>query len=155
MIFEIRPVEISRSAAGSLGVTTRYRYALSLGVRAGGTRVFANALVDTGADDVIIPHREAPPGLDLTGAPEVVHTVANGGSMRVRFAEVELTLAASVTHFVQWNTMVGFADTPRAVLGFRGGLELFPSTSDATNMRFVLLPNQRIPATEFRLPAPE
>lgn len=76
-------------AAGTLGVTTRFCYAIDLGVRASGIRLFAKSLIDTGANDVIIPHHEVPPGLDLTGAPEVVHTVANGGSLRVRFAEVE------------------------------------------------------------------
>ncbi len=51
--------------------------------------------------------------------------------------------------------MVGFADIPRAVLGFRGGLEFFTFTSDAINMRFTLLPNLRVTPTELRLPAPE
>ena len=155
MILPIRPVEINPANAGTLGVTTRYRYTLSLGVRAGGIRLFANALVDTGADDVIIPLDEAPPGLDLTGAPEIVHTVANGGKLRVQFAEVELTLFASLAHLVRWRAVVGFADIPRAVLGFRGGLEFFTFTSDATNMRFALLPNQRMPAAEVRMPSPD
>lgn len=60
-----------------------------------------------------------------------------------------------MTHFVRWRAMVGFADIPRAVLGFRGGLEFFTFTSDAINMRFTLLPNLRVTPTELRLPAPE
>ena len=36
MIFKFEPVLLSRTTAGSLGVTTRYRYALSSGVRASG-----------------------------------------------------------------------------------------------------------------------
>jgi len=92
MMFAFKPVAISPANAGTLGVTTRYCYALELGVRASGIRLFVDALIDTGADDVIIPHRLAPPGLDLTGAPEVSHTVGNGGKLRVQFAEVELTL---------------------------------------------------------------
>ena len=155
MIFRFQPVEISPATAGTLGVTTRYRYALYLGVRASGVRVFADALVDTGADDVIIPYRFVPPGLDLTGAPEIVHPVANGGKLRVQFAEVELTLYTSLTHFVRWRAQVGFADIPQAVFGFRGGLEFFTFTSDTTNMRFTLLPNQRMPAAEVRLPTRE
>jgi hypothetical protein len=155
MIFAFKPAAMSPANAGTLGVTTRYRYAIELGVRASGVRVFADALVDTGADDVIIPHRDAPPDLDLTGAPGITHTVANGGSLRVQFAEVELTLFASLTHFVRWRTTVGFADVPRAVLGFRSGLEYFTFNSDTTNMRFTLLPNQRFPTTEVRLPTQE
>ncbi len=155
MIFQFRPVELSPATAGSLGVTRRYRYVVSLGVKADGIRLFSDALVDTGSDDVIIPLREAPPGLDLAGAPEIVHTVANGGKLRVRFAEVELTLYTSYTHFVRWRAQVGFADTPHAVLGFRGGLEFFTFTSDTTNMRFTLLPNQRMPAAEVRVPTLE
>ena len=152
MIFEFEPVPLSPATAGSLGVTTRYRYLVDLGVRAAGVRVFADAIVDTGADDVIIPLDKAPPGLDLTGAPEITHTVGNGGKLRVQFAEVELTVYTSVTHFVRWRAQVGFADTPQAVLGFRGGLEFFTFTSDTTNMRFALLPNRRMPASESRVP---
>ena len=153
MMFAFKPVAISPANAGTLGVTTRYCYALELGVRASGIRLFVDALIDTGADDVIIPHRLAPPGLDLTGAPEVSHTVGNGGKLRVQFAEVELTLFTSHTHFVRWRKQVGFADTPRALFGFRGGLEFFTFTSDTTDMRFSLLPNLRMPITERRVPA--
>lgn len=155
MIFQFEPVPLSPATAGSLGVTTRYRYLVDLGVRADGLRTFSKTIVDTGSDDTIIPLDEAPPGLDLAGAPEVNHTVGNGGKLRVQFAEVELTLYTSFTHFVRWRAQVGFADIPRAVFGLRGGLEFFTFTSDTTNMRFALLPNQRMPAAEARLPTPE
>ena len=154
MIFRFEPVLLDPTSAASAGVTTRYRYAISLGAKADSRRSFEYTLVDTGLDDVIVPLCIARLiNLDLTGAPEVLHTVGDGGKLRVQFAEVELTLIASLTHFVRWRAVVGFADVPRAVLGFRGGLEFFTFTSDTTNMRFTLLPNQRMPAAEARLPA--
>lgn len=156
MMFSFRAVEADATTTAALGITARYRYSISLGVKADGRRIFPAVLVDTGADDVIFRLEDARTiGLDLSGAPEIVHAVANGGKQRVRFAEVELTLAATVTHFVRWRAVVGFADIPRAVLGFRGGLEFFIFTSDATNMRFGLLPNLRMPVAEHRVPAPD
>lgn len=154
MIFKFETVELRGETAERVGVSTRYRYGISLGIMAKRRRFFIDTLVDTGADDVIFQLETALLiGLDLTGAPEISHTVGNGGKLRVQFAEVELTLYSSLTHFVRWRAVVGFADIPRAVLGFRSGLEFFTFTSDTTNMRFTLLPNQRMPATEARLPA--
>ena len=131
---------------------------VQLGVRVPGVGpgVFDRALVDIGADMTLFSLDTASDlGLDLTGAPMTRQATANGGRFLVRFAELELTLAASVFHYVRWRAVVGFAAIPRAVLGYRGGLEFFTFTSDTTNMRFALRPNQRMPAAEVRLPTRE
>ena len=116
--------------------------------------MFDDVLVDTGSDITLFSLDTASDlGLDLTGAPMTRQATANGGRFLVRFAELELTLAASVFHYVRWRAVVGFAAIPRAVLGYRGGLEFFTFTSDTTNLRFTLLPNQRMPVGDSRLPS--
>lgn len=155
MIFRFIPVTLVEPQPFYNG-SVAYRPLIQLGVRAPGVgpRVFDKVLVDTGPDITLFSLDTASDlGLDLTGAPRTTQAVANGGRFRVRYAEVELTLAASVHHFVRWRAVVGFAAIPRAVLGYRGGLEFFTFVSDATNFRFTLLPNQRMPVAEQRLPA--
>ena len=142
MIFPFRAISLLEPRPFGGGDVT-YRPMIQLGVRVPGVGpcVFDRALVDSGSDMTLFSLDTASDlGLDLTGAPMTRQATANGGRFRVRFAELELTLAASVFHYVRWRAVVGFAAIPRAVLGYRGGLEFFTFTSDTTNLRFALSP---------------
>ena len=155
MIFRFQPVTLVQPRPLG-GGSVAYRPLLQVGIRVPdvGVRVFDDVLVDTGSDITLFSLDTASDlGLDLTGAPTTRQATANGGRFRVRFAELELTLAASVLHYVRWRAVVGFAAIPRAVLGYRGGLEFFTFTSDTTNLRFTLLPNRRMPVGDSRLPS--
>ena len=155
MIFRSRPVTLAEPRPFG-GGSVAYRPLFQLGIRVpdAGVRVFDELLVDTGADMTLFSLDTASDlGIDLSAAPMTRQSTANGGRFRVRVAELELTLAASVFHYVRWRAVVGSAAIPRAVLGYRGGLELFTFTSDTTNLRFTLLPNQRMPIGDSRLPS--
>jgi hypothetical protein len=115
--------------------------------------MFVEALVDTGADDVIFRLQDAVDlGLDLFGAPTSRFVDASGHVKTVWYAEVELTLAATADHFVRWKATVGFAPITRPVFGFAGGLQHFHATFDQTAGRFGLVPRVSLPVTESQFP---
>ena len=113
------------------------------------------ARIDTGSDAVIFPDNVATVvGARPGSAGETIVRAANGGTLRVRYAPVHLTLK-SPTGSVRWEATVGFAAVDRALFGFAGGLEFFHTAFDWPAGRILLNPLVAMPVVEHSFPGPE
>jgi hypothetical protein len=101
------------------------------------------ALVDTGADDVILPVDLARPlGLDLTQARSRGTRVV-GGRVTTYFFPVELEIVVAPDDRLRWAATVGFGPTPPALglFGVAGGLEFIQLTASVVGGWFALAPH--------------
>ncbi|MBX9585449.1 MAG: hypothetical protein K2X87_34515 [Gemmataceae bacterium] len=102
-------------------------------------------LVDTGADDVILPFDLVGPlGLNLTQArPRATRGV--GSRVTTYFLPVELEIFIAADDRLRWAATVGFGPTPPGVglglFGVAGGLEFFHLTLSVVDGWFALAPH--------------
>ncbi len=105
-------------------------------------------LVDTGADDIILPVDLVQPlGLDLTRArPRATRGI--GGRMTTYYLSVELELYRAPNDRLRWAATVGFGPTPPGIglglFGVAGGLEFFHLTMSVVDGWFALAPHPLI-----------
>jgi hypothetical protein len=107
------------------------------------------ALVDSGADDVVLPvHVAARIGVDLAAA-LAGQARGLGGNQPVGllYAPVILLLSDG-TQTCRWRAVAAFTPTPLrfAIFGIAGGLEHFRATLDIGDRELTLLPKPSLPA---------
>jgi len=149
LIFPIRPYRPKVLAPSLRGSTVRYKPVLALTVIGPGGQDIVEALVDSGADDVVFPIRVANTiGVNLSAA-FVGQAQGLGGNQPVGllYAPVVLLLSDG-TQACQWRAVVGFTQTPMrfALFGIAGGLEHFRATLDVHDRELILLPKLSLPA---------
>ncbi|WP_439632109.1 aspartyl protease family protein [Gemmata sp.] len=112
-----------------------------------GRLLSVDALVDTGADEVIIPitllsRLGFAPGTGIAGG-----TSGVGGRQPVVYHPVRLEIRATPNDRVAWNATVGFAQTSLnlALFGVAGGLEFFHATLSVIDRQLGLVPHPVIP----------
>jgi hypothetical protein len=100
-------------------------------------------LVDTGADEVMLPAMYLPLlGFDPTQAQQ--RTLRGvGGPVVLNYFAVEMELVASPTNRLRWRTNVGFGRTPGGLglFGVAGGLEFFHLSMNVIDGWFSLHPH--------------
>jgi|SRR5579884_3002621 len=109
------------------GATVRYRPIFAITVFGPSGDYPIDVLADTGADDILFPEwLAARIGLDLTNAPTGGGSVANLGTIPVRYAEVRLRLW-NPHEQREWQAWVAFTSAPlrQGYFGQAGGLEYF------------------------------
>lgn len=105
-------------------------------------------LVDTGADDVILPVDLVDQlGLNLTRA-RTRDTRGVGGRVTTYYLPVELELHRGPNDRLRWASTVGFGPTPPGVglglFGVAGGLEFFHLSMSVVDGWFALAPHPLI-----------
>lgn len=128
-------------------VPTRPRPVVPLRVFNGTKLVQLFAVVDTGADNVILPNHLLPL-LGLRRTRGIAAPIRGAGaSFRVLFYDVELELHAGPTDRLRWRARVGFGPTPAhlGLFGVAGGLEFFHTSVAFTDERFGLTPHPLLP----------
>jgi hypothetical protein len=108
-----------------------------------------DGLVDTGADDIVVPETVATMlGIDLSGAPTIQATGANRSPIPVRFAEATRRLSDG-QESREWRAWVGFTSSPMrwGLLGFAGFLQFFTAVFDGARETVELTVNPLYPGT--------
>jgi hypothetical protein len=103
-----------------------------------GDHALTLALVDTGADETVVPLSLAGPLRVKLGSKIHVLYDAGGRPNQVRYGVVELTIGDG-TRFFGWQARVAFQQGRRySVLGRAGGLDRLSVTFDGPNRRVVI-----------------
>lgn len=147
MIFALRELPLVNSAAG-VPLRSRPRPIVTLYVAGpNGRLVGLDALVDSGCDDVVLPHTALrslgfAPGSGVAGS-----TSGVGGRTTTIYHPVRLEIRAAPNDRVAWNATVGFAQLPHqlALFGVAGGLEFFHATLNVIDRQLGLVPHPIIP----------
>jgi hypothetical protein len=104
------PVRAPVHSAG--GALTRLRPIVSVVIGPTGTQRILDCLIDSGADDTILPLRIAVAlGIDLTHAPTGSAQGLGGMALSYRYAPVQLRLTDGSETCV-WTAIAGFVDLP-------------------------------------------
>ena len=114
----------------------------------GGTHLM-DGLVDSGADEIILPEMVATiVGIDLSIAPVLTTRGIGGIPVSVRLAEVALRIA-DLRERHEWSAWVGFSPVPRrtAVRGFAGFLQYITTTLHGDREVVELTVNALYPGT--------
>jgi hypothetical protein len=111
-----------------------------------------DCLVDSAADDTVLPLRVAHRlGIDLTAAPVGTARGVGGTAQTYRCAQVQLRLSDGVETCV-WGAIVGFLDLPfrHGLLGQAGFFQFFDVTFLAASQEVVIVPSTTFPGTYQR-----
>lgn len=142
MLFPFRPYPPPGTGSPLL---PRDRPILDLRVHGPAGSVETPVLVDTGADDVILPvDLVGRLGLNLTQArPRATRGV--GSRVTTYFLPVELEIFVAANNRLRWRATVGFGRTPPGIrlglFGVAGGLEFFHLTLSVADGWFALAPH--------------
>lgn len=137
------------------GGQTRYRPVIPLTVDGPWVRQVIYVLVDSGADDIVLPLALASQiGVDLT--PAVVRTaqgVGGGPPSTLWFAPLILELNDGRS-MCRWHAVVAFTQAPMhyPMFGIAGGLEHFRMTLDIAAREVLLEPGPSLPAVSGAVP---
>lgn len=135
---------------GSSDVQLIVRPVISVRVVGKAEQARCDALVDTGADETLLPWSLA----RLLQVDFEEHTSQaagiSGEPLTIHYAPVELSIAAE-GETITWKTLVGFVEfggteQEIAVLGHGGCLDYFTATFDGENAELELTPNSLLPA---------
>lgn len=114
-------------------------------VEAGNQKVHGRFLIDTGADSIEFPLKEAQQlGIDLLNAPTGSLATASGASVVVHYAQITISLSHGFTT-CRWQTWAGFAPIRNWLFGHFGGLEHFHFVLDSGAEEFMLVPRESLP----------
>lgn len=112
-----------------------------------GRLLLIRALVDSGADEVLLPDTLLPrlgftPGSGVTRG-----TSGVGGRTGTIYHPVRLELRAAPNDRLVWDATVGFANLPIhiALFGLAGGLEFFHTTVNVIDRQLTLFPHPMMP----------
>lgn len=112
-----------------------------------GRLVAIQAIVDTGADEVLLPgkllkHLGFTAGVGATGG-----TTGIGGRNPVVYHPVRLEIRIAPNDRVAWHATVGFTTLPHniALFGVAGGLEFFHTTLNVIDSQLGLFPHPITP----------
>jgi len=149
LIFPYRRVQLMRPGATVAGAMERYRPLVDLSVTGTLRTVARQVVIDPGADEIVLPERDAVhAGIDLSNA--VVGTSQGVGSLplSVRYATVFLRLSDGF-EFRTWTAVVGFSPAlrDRGLFGIAQGLQYFTATFDGKLESVSLEVNDLYPGT--------
>lgn len=155
MLFPFQWFPTHGPAPALRGGTKRFKPIVPCIVTGPAGNVLQYVLVDSGADEVVLPITLAPVlGIDLTAAPTAyTQPAGNAPPIPLHFAEVILRLSDG-NEVCRWRAVVGFTPTKLrfAVFGIAGGIEYFRTTFDLFNQTVEMIPLPSLPATQD--PAP-
>ncbi|MCI0703477.1 MAG: hypothetical protein L0241_20550 [Planctomycetia bacterium] len=106
-----------------------------------------DALVDSGADEVLLPDSFLA-ALGFTPGSGVIRgTTGIGGRGQTVYQSVRLELRAAANDRVIWNSMIGFTPLPLQIclFGIAGGLEFFHTSLNIIDRHVVLFPHAMMP----------
>lgn len=102
-------------------------------------------LVDTGADDTLLPgHLIEQLGAVIRPGDRAVIVGIDGGTTLVHYGIVDLMLPGPGGNY-RWSTRVGFHASFRTILGHSGYLEYFTATFNGRRRHLTLTPNGTAP----------
>jgi hypothetical protein len=128
-----------------------YRPEVVLRVAGKNSDLYLAALVDTGADETILPLSVAAEiGVDLDTDRMSLAGGVSGQHIELVPGKVELELLGTPDRY-RWSSVISFArfDSPDdecAILGHAGALQYFTATFDGKRHRGSLVPNRTFPA---------
>jgi hypothetical protein len=106
----------------------------------------AYGLVDTGADDTMLPDRFIGPlGVVIRPGDHAIIVALDGGFVAVRYGTVDLELRRRGVVY-RWSARVAFHPVARAILGQAGFLEHLTSTFNGRRRHVTLTPKGTAPA---------
>lgn len=148
MIFPLRRFGLKVPAPSLGGRMVRYKPVIGLTMIGPGGQYSVDALVDSGADDIVFPLHVAPSiGLDLSTA-LAGQAWGLGGPQPVGllYAPVILVLSDGM-QTCRWRAVTAFTGTRMrfAIFGIAGGLEHFRTTLDVQSREIILLPQPSLP----------
>lgn len=150
MNYRFTKYDVASTATNPRGEVHRPQVVLRLSGPAGD--LFLLALVDTGADETIVPLSAAEEiGVELYEGQRSHAGGISGSQLELVAGQVELEIIGSDESF-QWSGLISFAkfenvDDECAILGHIGALEYFTSTFDGKQRQGSLLPNSGFPGT--------
>ena len=138
---------------GAVFVTSIYRPTIPIRVFGPLGEGLAQGLVDTGADDTILPDRFIQP-LGVKLDPHDVSKVRgiSGGAMPLRYGTIELEIGRHGDSY-RWSAKIAFYPGSRAILGYFGFLEHFTATFNGLRRHVTLTPNGTATAPAGGAPA--
>ena len=149
MIFDYTTYEVDASSTNPLGIVRRPEVLLRV---SGGTSArLLLALVDTGADESVLPLSLAESiGVAIDDANTLQAAGVGGHLIDLLPGSVELEVTNGSESY-KWRTVVGFArfeepDDECAILGHVGALEYFTATFDGESHQLSLAPNATFPS---------
>jgi len=112
-----------------------------------GRLIDLEALVDTGADEVLLPDTLLPAFGFASGSGITRGTSGIGGRTTVVFHPIRLEIRANPNDRIAWHATVGFAKLSLhvAMFGLAGGLEFFHTTLNVIDRQLGLFPHPTIP----------
>lgn len=147
--FSYRQLPISNPAFTLGEAMFRPRPVVSLSVTASGGTIVEQMLVDSGADEIVLPDRDAMRiGIDLTNAPQGTSGGVGSPMFVVRYALVTLRLSDGNEHRI-WDAIVGFASIgiSRGLFGYAHGLQYFTTKLDGLAQEVELERNSTYPGS--------
>jgi hypothetical protein len=127
------------------GVMYRFRPIVDIGISGpNSTRLFLKAILDSGADDTLIPVALASRlGVDLSNAPHHEGKAVGGATVSYQFATVELQLSTDGNEMFSWSAIVGFTGSRNkvALLGHTGMMQFFDVTFFGERREVSVTPN--------------
>jgi hypothetical protein len=106
----------------------------------------AYGLVDTGADETMLPDRFiAPLGVKILPDDQATIVALGGGAVPVRFGLVDLELRRLGVLW-RWSARVAFHAGTKSILGHAGFLNHFTATFNGRRRHVTLRPNDTAPA---------
>ena len=154
MIFPLRRYFVPNPVPSLGGARIRYKPVLSLAVTGPSGTDCPSALVDSGADDVVLPADIAAAiGIDLTAVPQLQAQGVGGQQATLAYAPIILELSDG-TETCRWRAVVAFttAQLRVALLGIAGGLEHFRTTLDVGRKEVELEAQPSLPRTHDPIP---
>jgi hypothetical protein len=155
LVFTLPWFKVKTPAPSLGGRTRRYKPIVPILVNGPRAQLLEQAVVDTGADDVVFPIAVASSiGIDLSVAtPAYCKGIGSPQSVLVLFAPVILTLNDGKEQ-CRWYAVVGFTQVPLqfGLFGIAGGLEHFRTTLDVVDQQIIIEPKPTLPATQALAP---
>jgi predicted aspartyl protease len=125
---------------------------INIRIRGEDAEVHSDALVDTGADETLLPLSYAGAlGVELDWDSSSQAEGISGEKLAIYYGDVEIEIEQDGER-ITWKTTVGFADfgSPSdevAILGHGGCLEYFTATFDGEKAELELIPNSWLPTS--------
>ena len=131
-----------RRAIGSDKTELVYRPIVPINLVGGPEATIAYALVDTGADNTLMPLKLAElAGIDLTSVtPDTIGGI-DGAPIAVFYVKIYIEIAHIKMPTLRWPALVGFHEGYQTILGQNGFLEHFRVTFDRAKKTFSFRPN--------------
>lgn len=155
MIFRIPSYPTAMPAPSLRGGTFRDKPIIPIFVIGPSGHLLGDVLVDTGADDIVLPLQwSARLGLSLLAAPvRSASTAAGTTAVLIRYATVIARLSDNQSS-CRWRAIIGFAplNTPYGIFGVAGGLEYFRTALDFSRREIEMTPLSSLPSTSDAIP---